>query len=138
MFVLIDFFLYFGIFTSNLIFHEAVAFLSQQVDSCSLSSITTLVGERHLASGFKHWSWFYSLSYAKHVDPCPLWKSQFLATTLTSWYRRKMNQNPSCCGFKSCSVMHFSFCPHWCYSVFESPCVVSIFSFYILPVILCV
>lgn len=138
MFVLIDFFLYFGIFTSDLIFHEAVAFLSQQVDSCSLSSITTLVGERHLASGFKHWSWFYSLSYAKHVDPCPLWRSRFLATTLTSWYRRKMNQNPSCCGFKSCSVMHFSFCPHRCYSVFESPCVVSIFSFYILPVILCV
>ncbi|XP_039734843.1 glycerol kinase-like [Pteropus medius] len=50
----VDFLLYFGIFTSGLIFPEAVASLSQRIDSCSVSRITTL-GSVAIAGAVIRW-----------------------------------------------------------------------------------
>lgn len=124
--LIIDFFLCFGIFhfLSHLL--PLIRNLSQSA-SRQVSITSTLVAERHLAPCFKHWSWFYSLSYTKHFGSLFSGGACFRSPLTLPDTHRKLNQNPLCCGFKSCSVVHFCFCPHRHYSVFESACVVSIF-----------
>lgn len=107
--------------------------LRQQVDSCLFASVPTLVGERHLAPGFKHWNWFYSLSFIPSIWVPLLWRSQFLATTPAPRHTEKWIRTHHAVAFKQCISV-----PVHIYSIYESACVISVFSCYILPLILCV
>lgn len=102
------------------------------MDICLFASVPTLVGERHLAPGFKYWNWFYSSSFIPSIWVLLLWWSQFLATT-PALTHGEMNHNPSCCGFKPCISVSVHI-----YSIYESACAISVFSCYMLPLILCV
>lgn len=63
---------------------------------CQQIVLCTQAGERHLAPGFKHWSWFSSLSYASHFGPLSSGGAGFWPPLLLPDAYRKPKQNPLC------------------------------------------
>lgn len=72
---------------------------------CQQIALCTQAGERHLAPGFKHWSWFSSLSSASHFGPLSSGGAGFWPPLLLPDAYRKPKQNPLR------SVVRFCFWP---------------------------